>query len=137
MKLIYWSSTGNTEEMAKLILDGIKENGKDASLINVSSDTVSSISEDEVLALGCSSCGSEELDEGEFVPAIDALDLTGKKVALFGSYGWGGGEYMEAFKEKVEELGGTVVLEPLTVMEHPEGDDAELCVEFGRQIANL
>ena len=137
MKLIYWSSTGNTEEMANLILSGIKEAGKDATLINVSSDTISSIAEDEVLALGCSACGAEELDEGEFVPAIDALDLTGKKVAIFGSYGWGGGEYAGIFKEKVEELGGTVILEPLLVEEHPEGETAEECVEFGRQLAAL
>lgn len=137
MKLIYWTSTGNTEEMANLILSGVKEAGKDATLINVSSDSVDSIVEDEVIALGCSACGAEELDEGEFVPAIEALDLTGKKVALFGSYGWGGGEYADAFKEKVEGLGGTVVLDPLLVMESPEGEAADECVEFGRKLASL
>ena len=139
MKIIFWSGTGNTEEMANLILKGIREAGKDAELINVSNDSISSISEDKVIVLGCPSMGDEELEDSEFLPALEGIedDLKGKNVALFGSYGWGAGEWMDSFKERMIEKGAIVSLEPVIVNAYPEGDDAENCIELGRQIANL
>lgn len=83
--------------MANLILNGVKEGGKDAELINVSNDSVGSVADEDILVLGCPAMWDEELDEGEFVPALEGFEdeLSGKKVALFGSYDWGSGEWMD------------------------------------------
>lgn len=91
MKIIYWSGSGNTEAMANLILDGIKAEGKEAELINISIQDVDSIVNDEIIVLGCPSMGDEELEGDEFLPLLERVegDIKGKKVALFGSYGWG------------------------------------------------
>lgn len=139
MKIIYWSGTGNTEAMANLILEGVKEAGAVGELINISTTDVDSIANEEVVVLGCPCMGDEELEDGEFLPFLESIegDLNGKKVALFGSYGWGSGEWMENFEEKIKDLGASLPLEPLIVNYTPEGEDEERCREYGRQIAAL
>ena len=139
MKIIYWSGTGNTEAMANLILEGVKEAGAVGELINISTTDVDSIANEEVVVLGCPCMGDEELEDGEFLPFLESIegDLNGKKVALFGSYGWGSGEWMENFEEKIKDLGASLQLESLIVNYTPEGEDEERCREYGRQIAAL
>ncbi|GAA0084065.1 flavodoxin [Clostridium sp. CTA-7] len=139
MKIIYWSGTGNTEAMANLILKGINEEGGMGELINISSKDVNSIVNEDILILGCPSMGDEELEEGEFLPFFESIekDLNNKKVALFGSYGWGTGEWMASFEERVQASGGILPLESLIVNYLPEGEDEEKCVEYGRQIYKL
>ena len=139
MKIIYWSGTGNTEAMANLILEGVKEAGAVGELINISTTDVDSIANEEVVFLGCPCMGDEELEDGEFLPFLESIegDLNGKKVALFGSYGWGSGEWMENFEEKIKDLGASLPLESLIVNYTPEGEDEERCREYGRQIAAL
>ncbi|EEH97180.1 flavodoxin [Clostridium tertium] len=139
MKIIYWSGTGNTEAMANLILEGVKEAGAVGELINISTTDVDSIANEEVVVLGCPCMGDEELEDGEFLPFLESIegDLNGKKVALFGSYGWGSGEWMENFEEKIKDLGASLPLESLIVNYTPEGEDEERCREYGRQIAAL
>lgn len=139
MKIIYWSGTGNTEAMANLILEGVKEAGAVGELINISTTDVDSIANEEVVVLGCPCMGDEELENGEFLPFLESIegDLNGKKVALFGSYGWGSGEWMENFEEKIKDLGASLPLESLIVNYTPEGEDEERCREYGRQIAAL
>lgn len=139
MKIIYWSGTGNTEAMANLILEGVKEAGAVGELINISTTDVDSIANEEVVVLGCPCMGDEELEDGEFLPFLESIegDLNGKKVALFGSYGWGAGEWMENFEEKIKDLGASLQLESLIVNYTPEGEDENRCREYGKQIAAL
>lgn len=139
MKIIYWSGTGNTEAMANLILEGIKDSGKEGELVNISSTEVRSLANEDLLVLGCPSMGDEELEEGEFSPFLESIegDLNGKNVALFGSYGWGSGEWMEKFEDRVREAGATLPLDSLIVNYTPEGEEAERCKDYGKQIAKL
>lgn len=111
VKVVYWSGTGNTESMANMLAEGIKEVGNEAALFNVSDIDKDTLLEDTVFALGCPSMGNEELEEGEMEPFVEELEaeLSGKKVALFGSYGWGSGEWMETWSERMANAGAEVL----------------------------
>lgn len=139
MKVIFWSGTGNTETMANLIAKGIEETGVEAEIINISDKTVDTISDESVIVLGCPSMGDEELEQSEFLPFFENIksELSGKKVALFGSYGWGDGDWIRTWEEEVTSLGATVFLESLKVNYTPEGEREEECIQFGREISNL
>ncbi|AOR22814.1 flavodoxin [Clostridium taeniosporum] len=139
MKIIYWSGTGNTESMANLIAKGIEESGAKTELINISSANVDSLKDENIVVLGCPSMGDEELEGGEFLPFIESVqeDLKNKKVALFGSYGWGDGQWMRSWEEEMTSSGINVALEPLTVNYAPEGEAEEQCIQYGREIAKL
>lgn len=139
MKIIYWSGTGNTEAMANLILEGINDSGKEGELVNISSTEVGAVANEDLLVLGCPSMGDEELEEGEFLPFLESIEgeLNGKNVVLFGSYGWGSGEWMEKFEDRVREVGATLPLDSLIVNYTPEGEEAERCKDYGKQIAKL
>ena len=125
MKIIYFSQTGNTEKIANLILEGIEVEGKKAKLVEVSSVSLDDAKNEEILILGCSAYGSEELDESEMEPFVKSLEgnIQGKKVALFGSWGWGNGEWMTEWEKRMESYGATLISEGLTVQEYPEGED--------------
>ncbi|MVX62122.1 flavodoxin [Clostridium chromiireducens] len=137
MKIIYFSQTGNTEKMANLILQGIESEGKKAELIEVSSVSIDDIINEEIIILGCSAYGSEELDDSEMEPFVESLagKIQGKKVALFGSWGWGNGEWMTEWEKRMESYGSILISEGLTVQESPEGEDEDRCISFGKLIA--
>lgn len=139
MKIVYWSGTGNTEKMANLIAEGIIEKGKQAEVLSVDSVDSDIFNDEEIIVLGCPAMGAEVLEECEFEPFIDSISskVGGKKAALFGSYGWGDGEWMRNFEETMKDNGCIVTLEPLIVQETPEGDTEDECREFGRKIAEL
>ena len=94
--VVYWSGTGNTEAMANAVADGIREKGGEASLLTASAFDASMMDSFDAIAFGCPSMGSEQLEESEFEPMFTSCrpKLSGKKIALFGSYGWGDGEWM-------------------------------------------
>nr|3NLL_A Chain A, FLAVODOXIN [Clostridium beijerinckii] len=138
MKIVYWSGTGNTEKMAELIAKGIIESGKDVNTINVSDVNIDELLNEDILILGCSAMADEVLEESEFEPFIEEIStkISGKKVALFGSYGWGDGKWMRDFEERMNGYGCVVVETPLIVQNEP--DEAEQdCIEFGKKIANI
>nr|1FLD_A Chain A, FLAVODOXIN [Clostridium beijerinckii]2FLV_A Chain A, FLAVODOXIN [Clostridium beijerinckii]2FVX_A Chain A, FLAVODOXIN [Clostridium beijerinckii]5NUL_A Chain A, FLAVODOXIN [Clostridium beijerinckii] len=138
MKIVYWSGTGNTEKMAELIAKGIIESGKDVNTINVSDVNIDELLNEDILILGCSAMTDEVLEESEFEPFIEEIStkISGKKVALFGSYGWGDGKWMRDFEERMNGYGCVVVETPLIVQNEP--DEAEQdCIEFGKKIANI
>lgn len=139
MKIIYWSGTGNTEAMANLILEGINDSGKEGELVNISSTEAGAVANEDLLVLGCPSMGDEELEEGEFLPFLESIEgeLNGKNVVLFGSYGWGSGEWMEKFEDRVREAGATLPLDSLIVNYTPEGAESERCKDYGKQIAKI
>lgn len=137
MKVIYWSQTGNTEKMAELIAKGIEEGGKSAELIELSGVSIDDLKNEEVIIFGSPAYGAEELEETEVEPFVASLEgnINGKKVALFGSWGWGDGVWMKDLEERIESYGAELIGEGLTVKELPEGEDEARCIEFGKLIA--
>ena len=96
MKIVYYSASGNTEKMANLIAEGIVNGGKSVEIINVSDANANIFDNEEIVILGCPAMGDEVLEENEFEPFVEEISskISGKKVALFGSYGWGDGQWM-------------------------------------------
>lgn len=137
MKVIYWSQTGNTQKMAELIAKGIEEGGKKAELVELDNISIDDLNDEKVVILGSPASGTEELEETQVEPFVQSLEgkIQGKKVALFGSWGWGEGEYLTNLEERIKSYGGEIVGESLSVMESPEGEDEAKCVEFGKLIA--
>lgn len=132
--IIYWSGTGNTEAMAKAIQAGIQEAGAQSVLLNVSEADASILDKYEKFAFGCPSMGAEELEESEFEPFFAAIEgkLSGKKTALFGSYGWGDGEWMRNWQERSTNAGAVLFGEGFIQQESP---DEAACQAFGRDFA--
>ena len=129
--VIYWSGTGNTEMMAKSIAEGAG-----AELFSVS-DFSGNIADYDRIAFGCSAMGAEVLEEDEFEPFFTSIEgsLSGKTIALFGSYGWGDGEWMRNWEERVREDGAVLFGdEGLIVNETPSDDDLAKCREFGENL---
>ena len=106
--VVFWSSSGNTETMAEAVLEGAKGAGADAEMINCADFNADMVDQYDGIALGCPAMGDEVLEEDEFEPLYDACKskLAGKKVALFGSYGWGDGEWMRNWEEDAKEYYG-------------------------------
>ena len=111
LAVIYWSMTGNTQAMAEAIADGAREAGAQADLFSVDQVTVDQALEYDKLALGCPAMGAEVLEEAEFEPFFTALEgrLGGKRVALFGSYGWGDGQWMRDWKARADGANANVL----------------------------
>lgn len=137
--VIYWSGTGNTEKMANAIADGIKAGGAEAEVLPVAAIDAASASAYTKLALGCSSMGAEVLEEVEFEPFFTDLEknLSGKKVALFGSYGWGDGQWMREWQERTDATGANLFEEGLMVNETPDAEGIALCEAFGQRFASF
>lgn len=131
--IVYWSGTGNTEIMSENIEIGASAAGADVERKPVSSAGEGDVDACDVLALGCPSMGEEILEEDEFEPFFSKIEgrLSGKKVALFGSYDWGDGQWMRDWVERAKKAGAEVVTEGLTVNLTPEGDDIQRCKDFG------
>lgn len=138
MYVIYWSGTGNTEAMAQAVGAGIEEAGKEAKVVAVSDVSVADLNDETAFALGCSSQGAEELEDSEMEPFVSELEasVNGKKVALFGSYGWGDGEWMRNWVERMQNAGAEVVNGEGTIcMEAPDDDAVAACKALGKALA--
>lgn len=136
--VIYWSGTGNTKMMAEAVSEGAKNAGADVSLLNVSETNAAEAASFDVLALGCPAMGGEVLEEMEFEPFFTELEskLSGKKVALFGSYGWGDGQWMRDWQERTSLASAEIVSgEGLILNETPDESGLEQCRELGKQLA--
>ncbi len=130
--VIYWSGTGNTEAMAKAIAEGAG-----ADLFSVS-EFDGDISAYDRVAFGCPAMGAEELEDSEFEPFFAGVEdkLNGKTVALFGSYGWGDGEWMRLWADRVKSTGAVLLNdEGLIVNETPSDDDLADCKALGEKLA--
>ncbi len=136
--VIYWSGTGNTEAMAQAVAEGAKAAGAEVTLLNVSQTTAAAAAEYSRLALGCPAMGGEVLEEGEFEPFFTELEssLSGKSVALFGSYGWGDGQWMRDWQERTVRAGAELVGgEGLILNETPDATGLEQCRALGKLLA--
>ena len=136
--VIYWTGTGNTGAMAQAVADGAKSAGAEAELLTVSEISADAAAAYDKLALGCPAMGAEVLEEGEFEPFFTALEgkLSGKKVALFGSYGWGDGQWMREWQERTEKAGAVLCGEGLIVNEDPDEAGLESCRALGARLAS-
>ena len=137
--VIYWSGTGNTEAMADLVANAATAAGASVDKFTASEFNVSSAGDYTGFALGCPAMGAEQLEESEFEPMFAGLEgsLNGKKVALFGSYGWGDGQWMRDWCERAKEDGAQLFSdEGLICNETPDDDAQAACRKLGADLAN-
>ncbi len=134
--IVYWSGSGNTKMMAEAIESGAKEAGADVKLFEVSEASVADVENADVAVLGCPSMGAEVLEEDVMEPFVESLDghVGGKDMALFGSYGWGNGEWMDDWGERMEGYGASLVVDSLIINETPDDDGIEQCKELGKAV---
>lgn len=132
--VVYWSGTGNTEMMAKAIAQGAGE----ARLVSVDDLGDFAVDAYDKIAFGCPSMGAEQLEESVFEPFFIEAEgaLGGKKVALFGSYGWGDCSWMRDWEDRVKASGATLIEDGLTINETPDADGLALCEALGARLAN-
>lgn len=138
LAVIYWSGTGNTKAMAEAVAEGAKGAGAEVALLNVSETTADAAASYDKLALGCSAMGDEVLEEAEFEPFFQQLEsrLTGKNISLFGSYGWGDGQWMRDWVERAQGDGAQVLNgEGLICNEAPDDDVQAACRKLGADLA--
>lgn len=135
--VIFWTGTGNTEVMANEVVAGASAAGAEVTLFNTSDFTVDKAQEFDKFALGCPAMGAEELEDSEFQPLYDQLktQIAGKKVVLFGSYGWGGGEWMNPWKDDAVAAGLVLADDPLAIEGAPDDAGKEKCRELGKVLA--
>lgn len=138
INVVYWSQSGNTQAMAEAIGKGIVDAGKEANVIYVGDASVDDLKEANVFALGCPAMGAEVLEEVEMEPFVSELEdsVSGKTIALFGSYGWGDGEWMRDWVDRMSAAGATIVNgEGLMCHEVPDDDALAECESLGKQLA--
>ena len=138
--VVYWSQTGNTEAMAEAVARGIRSEGKESAVVEVGSISPEELKEEAVFALGCPAMGAEVLEESEMEPFVETLEafVKGKTVGLFGSYGWGDGEWMRDWEARMQQAGANVIGgEGVICQETPDQEALEKCVELGKNLAAL
>lgn len=134
--VIYWSGTGNTEAMANKVAEGAKAAGAEVEVISADDFDGTDISGFDGVAFGCPAMGDEELEDSVFQPVFEACEakLAGKKVALFGSYGWGDGEWMRSWEEKCQNDGVALAIDSVICNEDPDDEAQAACIELGKAI---
>ncbi len=135
--VVYWSDTGNTEAMAKLIVEGVESAGKTADLIQAADFSTDQIGNYSAIAFGCPAMGDEILEEDVFEPMFASVEksLGNTKVALFGSYGWGDGQWMRDWVDRAKADGINLV-QDLMANEYPDDDASQQCRDLGAKLAS-
>lgn len=136
--VVYWSGTGNTEAMAAEAAAGAQEAGADVSMYTASEFSAAKLEEYDAVAFGCPSMGAEQLEESEFEPMFEECrpKLSGRKIALFGSYGWGDGEWMRNWEGSCADDGAVLVCESVICNNEPDDEAKEALREIGKALAN-
>ena len=138
--VVYWSQSGNTQAMAEAIGKGVTDAGKEAEVLFVSEASVDVLKTVKGFALGCPAMGAEVLEEAEMEPFVCELEgfAAGKSIALFGSYGWGDGQWMRDWVDRMSAAGANIVNgEGLMCQETPNADAIADCENLGRQLAGM
>ena len=135
--VVYWSGTGNTGAMANAVLEGVKEAGAEGKLLNCGEFDATKVADYDAIAFGCPAMGDEVLEEDEFEPLFKdcKAKLSGKKIALFGSYGWGDGEWMRNWEEDCKTAGAILACDPVICNDEPDDDAKEACQNLGKALA--
>ena len=134
--VVYWSGTGNTEAMADKVAEGAKAAGAEVEVISADDFDGTDIEGFDGVAFGCPAMGDEELEDSVFQPVFEACEpkLAGKKVALFGSYGWGDGDWMRSWEEKCQNDGVALAVDSVICNEEPDDEAQAACIELGKAI---
>lgn len=138
--IIYWSQTGNTQAMAEAIGKGVEKAGKTAQVLSVEETEPEVLKSVSCFALGCPAMGAEVLEEEEMEPFVSEVEkfATDKTIALFGSYGWGDGEWMRDWEERMTSAGAVIWHgEGLICCEAPDEDILMECEKLGEELAGL
>lgn len=139
ISVVYWSGTGNTQAMAEAVAEGIRSAGTDSVVMEVSDADAAALAGEEAFALGCPSMGAEQLEESEMEPFVEMLEplVSGRKILLFGSYGWGDGEWMRDWCERMKNAGAVLVREEgVTANDAPDDEALEECRAAGKELAS-
>ena len=131
--VVFWSGTGNTQAMADAVVEGAQAKGADVTVFEAYKFGPEQVPDFDGIAFGCPAMGSEVLEEDEFEPMFNACKpkLCGKTIALFGSYGWGDGEWMENWQDDCRSIGANLACESVICLEEPEEDTLEACKALG------
>ena len=134
--VVYWSGTGNTAAMAEAVLAGVQANGGEGTMLTASEFNAEQMDSYDAIAFGCPSMGAEELEETEFAPMFEECEakLKGKKIALFGSYGWGDGEWMRSWEETCRNDGAFLANDSVICNGAPDDSATEECQDLGRAL---
>ena len=135
--VVYWSGTGNTQAMADAVAAGAQEAGAEVQVLEASAFGGDQMDAYDAVAFGCPSMGSEQLEESEFEPMFTDCEakLSGKKIALFGSYGWGDGEWMRSWEQTCTDDGAVLACDSVICNEAPDDDAVEACKALGKALA--
>ena len=135
--VVYWSGTGHTEAMADAVADGAKGAGAEVSVFTAHDFKPEMVDDYDAIAFGCPSMGAEQLEEGEFEPMFSSCEskLKGKRLALFGSYGWGDGEWMRNWDETCIADGANLPCDFVICNEDPDDEAIDACKKLGAAIA--
>lgn len=135
--VIYWSGTGNTEAMAQAVEEGAKSAGAETILLPSAAFDASMVSQYDAIAFGCPAMGAEELEADEFAPMFEAClpQLRDKPIALFGSYGWGDGEWMRSWEGSCVQGGAILAAASVICQEAPDEEADAACKALGRALA--
>lgn len=135
--IVYWSGTGNTQSMAEAVLEGAKDAGADAYIFNTSEFEKDKVKEFDAIAFGCPAMGVEVLEESEFDPMFSEIEpeLSGKKIALFGSYGWGDGQWMRDWEERCSSAGAQLAAGSVMANNAPGDEELDACKKLGELLA--
>ena len=135
--VVFWSGTGNTQTMADAVVEGAQGAGADVTVFGASGFTADDVASYDAIAFGCPAMGAEQLEESEFEPMFADVEgsLSGKKVGLFGSYGWGDGTWMNDWSDRVKEDGADLVADGVIANNEPDDDALEACKALGAALA--
>ena len=136
--VVYWSSTGNTEAMASAVAEGAKQAGAECSLFTASEFSGRQVPDFDASAFGCPAMGAEELEDTEFLPMFQDCEsaLSGKKIALFGSYGWGDGEWMRTWEADCLAAGAVLACDSVICQDEPDEQALTECEKLGQALAS-
>ncbi len=131
--IVYWSGTGNTEAMAAAVAEGVKNAGGEAEIIPAADFDAGRVEGYDALAFGCPAMGAEQLEDSEFEPMFIGCEskLSGKKIALFGSYGWGDGEWMRTWEDTCRGDGAVLACDSVICQEAPDDEAEAACRNLG------
>lgn len=135
--VVYWSGTGNTQAMAEAVAEGAKAAGAEVSVFEASDFSADLAASFDGIAFGCPAMGDEVLEESEFDPMFTDVEsaLSGKKIALFGSYGWGDGQWMRDWEERCKAAGANLATESVMANDAPGDEEIENCKALGSALA--
>ena len=131
--IVYWSSTGNTEAMANAVLEGAVSAGADAVLLTADQFNGAQVGDYDAIAFGCPAMGAEVLEESEFDPMFTDCEsnLSGKRVGLFGSYGWGDGQWMRDWEARCQAAGAVLIADSVIANDAPGDEELAACKALG------